>query len=59
MSSGACTVNTVLIDLSGTIHIEDTEIPGSVKALERSVNHATTNYIISMHIYVHDATLKK
>ncbi|PVD36300.1 hypothetical protein C0Q70_03278 [Pomacea canaliculata] len=35
MSSGACTVNTVLIDLSGTIHIEDTEIPGSVKALER------------------------
>lgn len=49
MSSGACTVNTVLIDLSGTIHIEDTEIPGSVKALERSVNHATTNYIISMY----------
>ena len=25
----------VLIDLSGTIHIEDTEIPGSIKALER------------------------
>ena len=28
-------VNTVLIDLSGTLHIDDTEIPGSVEALER------------------------
>ena len=28
-------VNCVLVDLSGTIHIDDTEIPGSVQALER------------------------
>ncbi|KAL8558340.1 Haloacid dehalogenase-like hydrolase domain-containing protein 2 [Nucella lapillus] len=28
-------IKCVLIDLSGTLHIDDTEIPGSVKALER------------------------
>ena len=25
----------VLVDLSGTIHVDDTEIPGSVQALDR------------------------
>ena len=28
-------VKAVLVDLSGTIHIEDTEIPDSIKALQR------------------------
>lgn len=28
-------VKAVLIDLSGTIHIDDTEVPGSIKAVER------------------------
>ena len=28
-------VAAVLVDLSGTIHIDDAEIPGSIKALER------------------------
>lgn len=31
------TLTTVLVDLSGTIHIDDTEIPGSVDALKRCV----------------------
>ena len=31
-------VKAVLVDLSGTIHIEDTEIPGSIKALQRYSN---------------------
>lgn len=28
-------IKAVLVDLSGTIHIDDEEIPGSVKALEK------------------------
>ena len=28
-------VNAVLVDLSGTLHIEDTEIPGSIQAVKR------------------------
>lgn len=31
-------IKVVLIDLSGTIHIEDEEIPGSVEALEKLRN---------------------
>ena len=28
-------IRAVLVDLSGTIHIDDTEVPGSVQALDR------------------------
>ena len=38
-------VKAVLIDLSGTIHIESNEISGSIEALKKYVE-ANNNYII-------------
>jgi hypothetical protein len=35
MAAGKVPVKAVLIDLSGTLHVEDTAIPGAVDALKR------------------------
>jgi hypothetical protein len=35
MSAGKVPVKAILIDLSGTLHVEDTAIPGAVDALKR------------------------
>jgi len=38
MAARKVPLKAVLIDLSGTLHIEDTAIPGAVDALKRFVN---------------------
>ncbi|KAJ4442845.1 haloacid dehalogenase-like hydrolase domain-containing protein 2 [Periplaneta americana] len=35
MAAGTVQIKTVLIDLSGTLHVEDTALPGAVQALKR------------------------
>lgn len=35
MAAGKVPVKAILIDLSGTLHVEDTAIPGAVDALKR------------------------
>jgi ribonucleotide monophosphatase NagD (HAD superfamily) len=35
MAAGKGALKAVLIDLSGTLHVEDTAIPGAVDALKR------------------------
>ena len=37
MAAGKATLKTVLIDLSGTLHVENSAIPGAVDALKRYV----------------------
>jgi len=41
MAAGREAIKAVLIDLSGTLHVEDTAIPGAVDALKRYVKCAS------------------
>jgi ribonucleotide monophosphatase NagD (HAD superfamily) len=38
MATGKAAIKAVLIDLSGTLHVENTAIPGAVDAMKRYVN---------------------
>jgi Predicted sugar phosphatases of the HAD superfamily len=40
MAAGREALKTILIDLSGTLHVENTAIPGAVDALKRHVKCA-------------------
>lgn len=42
-------ITTVLIDLSGTLHIDNTVIPGAVQALNR---YCLFTFLISIYTYV-------
>jgi len=41
MAAGRDAIKSVLIDLSGTLHVENTAIPGAVDALKRYVKCAS------------------
>lgn len=41
MAAGREAIKAILIDLSGTLHVENTAIPGAVDALKRYVKCAS------------------
>jgi len=41
MAAGREAIKAILIDLSGTLHVENTAIPGAVDALKRYVKYGS------------------